>query len=550
MRFCAGSIAGKTALVGAMTALGSCVDRPVLEVTSSGGGTIDAGTYARDAGDGAPKTEPEAGMPNTPDPTPWKSGFRLRAKIKDGGDGAKLLAQWRDPVLRLDCSFAPATDGRMRCLPVDEDLPIITTFFADPDCTKTVAIGPPPEQPYVRIVEQRCGRSDDDPKPIRVVRWGGTAHVDAPYLVRSGVCSPITNGPTFDWYAIADADPVQFVGAAERVYVGRDGVGARILVAEDGSHENSRLLDPGTFRPCEVVSDHVLGGPDLCVPTPFAAAPVLSYFSSESCDEPVAFAEDGCDHAYAGLLLRRDSCKLGVDLAELGPWFPTASTGMFRKFADGICRSDMLFSPMSGYVARGPFPPRSFALADVHSFGTGRLRARLHTTPDGLTVRNAPLMPLRYQLDPDSPTPVLQPPPFEFYDSSLDAKCRIDQVADGTFRCVPSVTVPKLGEYFEDEGCTQPAHLGANDAGCPSTGYVSIPGWLEIGLAVPPPTEIRPIGPVSQKTIYMYAPFPIDPSGPPRGTCIAAPSGPGRVYYSLGAPIPVAQLAQVTDALE
>ena len=114
---------------------------------------------------------------------------------------------------------------------------------------------------------------------------------------------------------------------------------------------------------------------------------------------------------------------------------------------------------------------------------------------------------------------------------------------------VPSATVPKLGEYFEDAACTQPAHLGANDPGCLSTGYVSIPGWLEIGLAVPPPSEIRPIGAVLQKPMYMYAPYPIDPSMPPRGTCIPAPLDPGRVFYALGPPTPVTALAaSVTTA--
>jgi hypothetical protein len=249
-------------------------------------------------------------------------------------------------------------------------------------------------------------------------------------------------------------------------------------------------------------------------------------------------------------MLRRVDCKLGVDVVQLGPSFPTASTGMFRRYADGICRPDMLFNPMTGYVARQPFPALTFAATIPRSFGTGRLEARLHATPDGIAVRNARVMPLRYQLDPDSPTPVLQPAPFEFYDKALQTRCRVDKAADGTSRCIPSATVPKLGEYFEDEACTVPVHLGANDPGCLSTGYVAIPGWLEIGLGVPPPTEIRPIGAVLQKPIYMYAPYPIDPSQPPRGTCILAPSDPGRVFYALGPPTPVRELALVTDLTE
>jgi hypothetical protein len=210
----------------------------------------------------------------------------------------------------------------------------------------------------------------------------------------------------------------------------------------------------------------------------------------------------------------------------------------------------MLFSPMTGYPARQPFAANAFATAGVRSFGSGRLEARLRATPDGVAIRNPPIMPLRYQLDPDSPTPVLQPDPFEFYDNVMQTRCRVAKVAGDTLRCIPTATVPKLGEYFEDEACTVPAHLGANDAGCPSAGYVTIPGWLEIGLAVPPPSEIRAIGAVLNKPMYMYAPFPIDPSGPPRGTCIPAPSGTDRVFYALGPSIPVAELASVSEASE
>jgi hypothetical protein len=528
--------------------LAGCADRPLLEAVPRADLAGDASAGTPDSGTG-PDGAPDVGMPEPPGPLPWKSGFRLRARIVDGGEGAKLFAFWQDTVLRLTCSFAVAADGRVRCLPLDEDLSVITTFFADSDCTRLVAIGPAPEQPYVRIVDGRCGRSDDDPTPVRVVRWGGAVNVAVPYILRSGVCSPIVNGPDFVWNAIGDADPVQFVAATEQIH-SAGGRSARILMADDGARENARLLDPGTGRACEVVSDHVLGGPDVCVPTPFAAAPVIPFFSAEGCNEAVAFAEEGCHDAFAGLLLRRVDCKFGVDVVELGPWFATDSASMFRRYADGICRPDMLFSPMTGYPARQPFAANAFATAGVRSFGSGRLEARLRATPDGVAIRNPPIMPLRYQLDPDSPTPVLQPDPFEFYDNVMQTRCRVAKVAGDTLRCIPTATVPKLGEYFEDEACTVPAHLGANDAGCPSAGYVTIPGWLEIGLAVPPPSEIRAIGAVLDKPIYMYAPFPIDPSMPPRGTCVPAPSGPDRVFYALGPPIPVAELAPVSEASE
>jgi hypothetical protein len=550
MRFGAGSIVARSAPLWACAALAGCADRASLE------GILEAIPDAGIAEGGADNAEagrdamPDLTPPEPFDPFPWKSGFRLRAKIKDGGGGAKLLDRWYDTVLRLDCSFATAADERVRCLPMDEDLPILTTFYADAACTNFVAIGPPPEQPYVRIVDDRCGRSEDDDKPTRVVRWGGTVKVDVPYIMRSGVCSPITNGPDFVWYAIGDADAVQFVAATEKIHMAPDGGAARVLMADDGSRENSRLIDRSTARPCEVVADHVLGGPEVCVPTPFAAAGALPFFDSQSCDQPIAFAEAGCDHAYAGLMLQRVDCKFGVDVVELGASFPTESTGIFRRFSDGICRSDMLFTPMRGYAVHRPFPPGAFARAAKRAFGSGRLEARLRATSDGLAVRNPRIMPLRYQLDPDNPTRAVQPAPFEFYDKELGTPCRVDKAADDTFRCVPTRTVPKLGEYFEDDKCTVPSHLGSNDAGCKSSGYVAIPGWLEVGLNVPPPSEVRAIGAVLDKPMFMYAPHPSDPSMPPRGTCIPVPPDTGRVFYALGPPIFISQLAVVVDTSE
>jgi hypothetical protein len=298
------------------------------------------------------------------------------------------------------------------------------------------------------------------------------------------------------------------------------------------------------------VSDHVLGGPNLCVPTPFAASPIYSFFRDDACGAPLALADPGCDHAFAGLLLRHRDCKLGVDLVELGASFATTSSSFFRRYPDGVCREGTLSDPLTAYVAGAPLSLAAFIAPPSRSIGTGRLEARLHATADGMVAKNPPLLPLRYELDPDSMVPVLQPFGFEFYDRQLATACRVERVADGSYRCVPTSTVPKFGEYFEDEACTIPAHLGVNDPACRLEGYVSIPGWLEVGLGLRPTSEIRSIGAPLDKPMFMYAPFPVDPSQPPRGTCVAAPSEPGRVYYAIGPPMSVADLALVVSTLE
>src|SRR5258705_7143894 len=123
MRFGAESIAAKTARMGVLVVLAACVDRPDLETTVTAG-RFDAGAAKEDASDAAAEVST---VPTTPDPAagapPWTSGFRLRARIMDGLAGARLLAYWQDTVLRFGCSFAVASDGHVRCLPLDEDLP-------------------------------------------------------------------------------------------------------------------------------------------------------------------------------------------------------------------------------------------------------------------------------------------------------------------------------------------------------------------------------------------------------------------------------------------
>jgi hypothetical protein len=83
------------------------------------GGNAHAGAVAANGGSG--------GMPEAP-AMPWKSGSRLRARVWDSGDGAKLFITWRDTKLGIPCAFSKGPDGVHHCLPDseldDSDCPI------------------------------------------------------------------------------------------------------------------------------------------------------------------------------------------------------------------------------------------------------------------------------------------------------------------------------------------------------------------------------------------------------------------------------------------
>jgi len=280
-------------------------------------------------------------------------------------------------------------------------------------------------------------------------------------------------------------------------------------------------------------------------------APARTFFDGPSCDQVLAFAEPDCNPALVGILARRVGCGLAVDVVDVGASFATAEASIYRLGPDGTCRPDSLVRPMRAYAGGASLSAASFATVARRSFGEGRLRARMRTSSDGVVVRSARLLPLRYELDPDDPLALVQPNDFEFYDSLRRANCFVDKVADDSQRCLPVDIEPKPGRYFEDAACLRPAHLGRNDPACPSSGFVSLPGWVEIGLSLPPITEIRPILGVLPTTPYTYAPDPGgDPTLPPRGTCIAATPNRPNAFYSLADPISALSLPFVSETTE
>jgi hypothetical protein len=68
------------------------------------------------------------------------SGTRLRAKYIVGADGSKQFLGWHDSTTNADCSFVPAADGAMRCLPAFGSASgQINDFYVDSGCSQKVA---------------------------------------------------------------------------------------------------------------------------------------------------------------------------------------------------------------------------------------------------------------------------------------------------------------------------------------------------------------------------------------------------------------------------
>lgn len=65
-----------------------------------------------------------------------QSGSRLQPVYLEGDDGSRQFMGWFDTTLRIDCSFAMATDGAWRCLPAGADA---GRFYSDAACTQRLA---------------------------------------------------------------------------------------------------------------------------------------------------------------------------------------------------------------------------------------------------------------------------------------------------------------------------------------------------------------------------------------------------------------------------
>lgn len=129
-------------LVVACSALDGAIITPDKPTPVSGGdGTetpsIDA-SLGSPAGTSASPGEPKPpamGIP-IPEAQAAESGTRLKARWYVAEDGTRHWAfNWFDSERNEDCSFQPAADGVLRCLPT---YPSVGALYSDPACTQVV----------------------------------------------------------------------------------------------------------------------------------------------------------------------------------------------------------------------------------------------------------------------------------------------------------------------------------------------------------------------------------------------------------------------------
>lgn len=72
-------------------------------------------------------------------PSTAKSGTRIKMILLTTPDGAEHFVGWHDAQLNVDCGFAVAADGKLRCLPALQQL-VTLGYYSDANCTVSLGM--------------------------------------------------------------------------------------------------------------------------------------------------------------------------------------------------------------------------------------------------------------------------------------------------------------------------------------------------------------------------------------------------------------------------
>ena len=85
------------------------------------------------------------------------SGTRLKAQWYVGTDGSRVQAGWYDSQLQVTCSLYMASDGTLRCLPIQAG--VDTSAFSDSACTQPIVISTGCQPTYAYVLAPITGNA-------------------------------------------------------------------------------------------------------------------------------------------------------------------------------------------------------------------------------------------------------------------------------------------------------------------------------------------------------------------------------------------------------
>jgi hypothetical protein len=363
----------------------------------------------------------------------YKSGTRLRARVTDGGGGARRFDRWYDTQLETPCTFQPATDGVRRCLPMADTINGVPDYLDDACSVPVVTyVDPYATASFVateasRVPGQPAGCGADvvaagtTYEQIVVAAWRiGPEQPNTGalfYRDGSGGCSqrPVSSGPVHVLEAIV---PPQLVGVKTVTIEARGpSMAVEVLTADDGSEAVGQMFDTTLGRPC--------------FPS-WGWAVIDDYRCYASTAQATTAVPQGCG---AGAVA---SCadEIFLDGSVCAPSFHTLAAAPCG--ASGS-------AGFSYYEFGAPFDPQRFPSLTTDRAGTGRLRLEVTRPSDddrALFVNPG----LFVAQDRYTPGP--------FFDTERQLPCDAVTFEDGTIRCLTSDA--QIDDTYSDPDCTNP----------------------------------------------------------------------------------------------
>jgi hypothetical protein len=479
------------------------------------GGVADAGNGAFDAGRVVDDLRPV-------------NGSRLKVRWQEARPGYGTFAGWYDSQLKQDCSFLPAVDGELRCVP-GELLGSYSDMFLDSACTRPAPIFGAGASPCYKL--PTVVRRDDEADLNRCSATGRAFKVrlvarDQVFAkdTNSGLCVPADYAPGDRLFTLGDEmPPASFVKAMDTVVSvsGSNDLELRQIVAEDGSKAVPRLRARMADEDCrfelgsdgrahclppfkEVVEDKRFSGPGFSG---------FEHYSDSACSTYVITSNAvKCEKRPVPLarISKTDVCPSEQRWTSLGPVVDKVFVSDL-----GVCKLETRDYSSARFNAIGPpvsidtFP----AVGLIHDeTTTSPLRLEFWALPDGRRLSTG-----------------------GWFDSSVDDGCELVAVGDEHFRCVSGrYEASSRGYWFSDALCTVPLSV-TWDGACPDKYAV-----FDDPVSCSGAKSFHTVGPKHTDAVFSRL---VASNGV--GPCMPAELPKGYVAYAISPPVPPSRFQDV-----
>jgi len=353
------------------------------------------------------------------------------------GEGLRSFVGFFDRELKVDCDFVEVEDGEYRCLPsLDYDVDLDSRYSeskcrGEPTAELPACRG---RAPYVTRTSEPAAECD---KPKRQVFALGESKPTAGYNQLASQCVAT---PTLEVQRVGDeVELARFMAATSSVEIASDGLGVRVLRAEDGSVQALGWVDLDLG---DCVAGQVRGQGPRCIPGALGRAGVHWFADAECKTQPLAVGDvPACGRSPARFAVAIHAAKGRYEPSEYEVFDQSPEPVSVSYF--GSAGAGCAQGAPDPKVALYPITPTKEKLTNMRPVveGEGRMQVVSFAGSAGA------LAPRLHE---------------SFFDSGLDKPCRIQATVEGDLRCIPELPLAQV--EFEDDQCTKPVIVDVEEA--------------------------------------------------------------------------------------